>query len=191
MNDIDAGVTEEWVGGQGFHPIGDGGVGLRGGLYGDGYAIRNLWINRPSLARVGLFAVVDGGVIESVGIEDARIVGFYYVGALVGEQIKGAIQNAWASGDVRGDDGDVGGLVGRNRGGMISESRSLATVTGEDVNIGGLIGYSSGGDIVLNWSSGLVRGGRNVGGLVGRHEEAAIARNWSIAAVTAKRMSAA
>ena len=74
---------------------------MRGGLYGDGYAIRNLWIDRPYSLRVGLFAVVDGGVIDSVGIEDARIVGVGYVGALVGEQIGGAIQNAWAS--RRGD----------------------------------------------------------------------------------------
>ena len=249
MNDIDAGVTEEWVGGQGFHPIGDGQqtVGLQGGLYGDGYAIRDLWINRPSTSRVGLFAVVDGGVIASVGIEDARIAGFTYVGALVGEQIEGVIQNAWASGTVTSNDwwvgglagrngggavvdswtrsdvrgrwrvgglvgavdpltisgitifpviergqamgdvrgvGNVGGLVGRSEDGMISENRSLATVTGENFNIGGLIGYSSGGDIVLNWSSGPVRGRLNVGGLVGRNVGGMISENRSLAAVT-------
>ena len=92
MNDIDAGPTRRWAGGMGFHPIGDSEpqrAGLRGGLYGDGYAIRNLWINRPYSLRVGLFAVVDGGVIESVGIEDARIAGLGYVGALVGEQVGG------------------------------------------------------------------------------------------------------
>ena len=249
MNDIDAGVTEEWVGGQGFHPIGDSESrrGLRGGLYGDGYAIRGLWINRPNAIRVGLFAVVYGGVIASVGIEDARIVGFEYVGALVGEQIEGAIQNAWASGAVTGNDTWVGGLVGLNGGGavvdswtrsdvrggrqvgglvgavypltisgvtnfpviergqamgdvrgdsevgglvglsedgMISENRSLATVTGENFNIGGLIGYSSGGDIVLNWSSGPVRGSIAVGGLIGRNVGGMISENRSIAAVT-------
>ena len=248
MNDIDAGVTEEWAGGLGFHPIGNSANrGLEGGLYGDGYAIRDLWINRPNTNRVGLFAVVDGGVIASVGIEDSRIVGFTHVGALVGQQIEGVIQNAWASGAVTGNDFWVGGLAGLNRGGavvdswtrsdvrggrlvgglvgavypltisgitifpviergqamgdvrgdrevgglvglsedgMISENRSLATVTGENTNIGGLIGYSSGGDIVLNWSSGPVWGSIAVGGLVGFSEDGMISENRSLATVT-------
>ena len=225
-------------------------MGLQGGLYGDGYAIRDLWINRPNTNRVGLFAVVDGGVIASVGIEDSRIVGFTHVGALVGQQIEGVIQNAWASGAVTGNDFWVGGLAGLNRGGavvdswtrsdvrggrlvgglvgavypltisgitifpviergqamgdvrgdrevgglvglsedgMISENRSLATVTGERFNIGGLIGYSFGGDIVLNWSLGQVQGGRNVGGLVGFSEDGMISENRSLGQVRGGR----
>ena len=194
MNDIDAGVTKEWVSsgrggrrpGQGFNPIGNATDDelLKGGLYGDGYAIRDLWINRPDTTYVGLFAIASGSVIESVGIENARIVGLRSVGALAGELGLGVIQNAWVSGAVTGKE-NVGGLVGDSANSRIIESRSLATVTGEE-HIGGLIGSSIIGGVVSSWSTGPVRGGINVGGLIGFHSGTSINRNWSIAAVTGK-----
>ena len=195
MNDIDAGPTRRWAGGMGFHPIGDSEpqrAGLRGGLYGDGYAIRNLWINRPYSLRVGLFAVVDGGVIESVGIEDARIAGLGYVGALVGEQIGGAIQNAWASGAVTGDGWRVGGLVGRNDGGVIFDSWTRSDVRG-DRRVGGLVGAvdirNIGGVETLpvierGQAMGNVRGNGDVGGLIGRNGGGMISESRSFATVT-------
>ena len=194
MNDIDAGVTKEWVSsgrggrrpGQGFNPIGNATDDelLKGGLYGDGYAIRDLWINRPDTTYVGLFAIASGSVIESVGIENARIVGLRSVGALAGELGLGVIQNAWVSGAVTGKE-NVGGLVGDSANSRIIESRSLATVTGEE-HIGGLIGSSIIGGVASSWSTGPVRGGINVGGLIGFHSGTSINRNWSIAAVTGK-----
>ena len=195
MNDIDAGPTRRWAGGMGFHPIGDSEpqrAGLRGGLYGDGYAIRNLWIDRPYSLRVGLFAVVDGGVIESVGIEDARIAGLGYVGALVGEQIGGAIQNAWASGAVTGDGWRIGGLVGLNDGGVIFDSWTRSDVRG-DRRVGGLVGAVDirnigGGSIVpvieRGQAMGNVRGNGDVGGLVGRNGGGMISDSRSFATVT-------
>ena len=194
MNDIDAGVTKEWVSsgregrrpGQGFNPIGNATDDelLKGGLYGDGYAIRDLWINRPDTTYVGLFAIASGSVIESVGIENARIVGLRSVGALAGELGLGVIQNAWVSGAVTGKE-NVGGLIGDSANSRIIESRSLATVTGEE-HIGGLIGSSIIGRVASSWSTGPVRGGINVGGLIGFHSGTSINRNWSIAAVTGK-----
>ena len=195
MNDIDAGPTRRWAGGMGFHPIGDSEpqrAGLRGGLYGDGYAIRNLWINRPYSLRVGLFAVVDGGVIESVGIEDARIAGLGYVGALVGEQIGGVIQNVWASGAVTGDGWRIGGLVGRNDGGVIFDSWTRSDVRG-DRRVGGLVGAvdirNIGGVrtipvIERGQAMGNVRGNGDVGGLVGRNGGGMISESRSFATVT-------
>ena len=195
MNDIDAGPTRRWAGGMGFHPIGDSEpqrAGLRGGLYGDGYAIRNLWIDRPYSLRVGLFAVVDGGVIDSVGIEDARIAGLGYVGALVGEQIGGAIQNAWASGVVTGDGWRIGGLVGRNDGGVIFDSWTRSDVRG-DRRVGGLVGAvdirNIGGGSILpvierGQAMGNVRGDGDVGGLVGRNGGGMISDSRSFATVT-------
>ena len=191
MNDIDAGVTEEWMGGMGFHPIGDSGsqtVGLQGGLYGDGYAIRDLWINRPNASRVGLFAVVDGGVIASVGIEDARIVGVSYVAALVGEQIGGAIRNVWASGDVRGGL-QVGGLVGAMgpltiTGGatifpVIERGQAMGNVRG-DGDVGGLVGRNVRGMISESRSLATVTGEENIGGLIGNTASGgAVVFNWS------------
>ena len=202
MNDIEAGVTKGWVSsgrpgssGLGFHPIGDSEpqrAGLRGGLYGDGYTIRDLWINRPNALRVGLFAVVDGGVIESVGIEDARIVGVGYVGALVGEQIGGVIQNAWASGAVTGFGWRVGGLVGRNFYGAVVDSWTRSDVRGAR-QVGGLVGAvdirNIGGVrtvpvIERGQAMGNVRGDGDVGGLVGRNGGGMISESRSFATVT-------
>ena len=202
MNDIEAGVTKGWVSsgrpgssGLGFHPIGDSEpqrAGLRGGLYGDGYAIRDLWIDRPNALRVGLFAVVDGGVIESVGIEDARIVGVGYVGALVGEQIGGVIQNAWASGAVTGFGWRVGGLVGRNFYGAVVDSWTRSDVRGAR-QVGGLVGAvdirNIGGVrtvpvIERGQAMGNVRGDGDVGGLVGRNGGGMISESRSFATVT-------
>ena len=195
MNDIDAGPTRRWAGGMGFHPIGDSEpqrAGLRGGLYGDGYAIRDLWIDRPYSLRVGLFAVVDGGVIESVGIEDARIAGLGYVGALVGEQVEGVIQNVWASGAVTGDGWRIGGLVGLNDGGVIFDSWTRSDVRG-DRRVGGLVGAvdirNIGGVrtvpvIERGQAMGNVRGDGDVGGLVGRNGGGMISESRSFATVT-------
>ena len=202
MNDIEAGVTKGWVSsgrpgssGLGFHPIGDSEpqrAGLRGGLYGDGYTIRDLWIDRPYSLRVGLFAVVDGGVIESVGIEDARIAGLGYVGALVGEQVEGVIQNVWASGAVTGGGWRVGGLVGLNDGGVIFDSWTRSDVRG-DRRVGGLVGAVDirnigGGSIVpvieRGQAMGNVRGNGDVGGLVGRNGGGMISDSRSFATVT-------
>ena len=100
-----------------------------------------------------------------------------YVGALVGEQIGGAIQNVWASGAVTGGGWRIGGLVGRNDGGVIFDSWTRSDVRG-DRRVGGLVGAvdirNIGGVrtvpvIERGQAMGNVRGDGDVGGLVGRN----------------------
>ena len=190
MNDIDAGVTKEWVSGGpgrpglGFHPIGalHEAVVSGVGLYGDGYVIRDLWINRPDASNVGLFSDVYDGVIASVGIEDARIVGLEYVGALVGFHIGGVIQNAWASGAVTGGE-KVGGLVGLGAIMTISDSWTRSDVRGEQ-DVGGLVGQGAGLMLERGQAMGNVSGDKDVGGLVGDNGEGMISESRSLATVT-------
>ena len=190
MNDIDAGVTKEWVSsgpgrpGLGFHPIGalHEAVVSGVGLYGDGYVIRDLWINRPDASNVGLFSDVYDGVIASVGIEDARIVGLEYVGALVGFHIGGVIQNAWASGAVTGGE-RVGGLVGLSAIATISDSWTRSDVRGEQ-DVGGLVGQGAGLMLERGQAMGNVSGDKDVGGLVGDNGEGMISESRSLATVT-------
>ena len=190
MNDIDAGVTKEWVSGGpgrpglGFHPIGalHEAVVSGVGLYGDGYVIRDLWINRPDASNVGLFSDVYDGVIASVGIEDARIVGLEYVGALVGFHIGGVIQNAWASGAVTGGE-RVGGLVGLSAIATISDSWTRSDVRGEQ-DVGGLVGQGAGLMLERGQAMGNVSGDKDVGGLVGDNGEGMISESRSLATVT-------
>lgn len=179
MNNLDsatAGYTELASAtaneGKGWEPIGTPDQGFTGVFNGQGYAIRYLFINRPDQDFVGLFADISWiryidnvGVVENVGVVDARVTGFSLVGALAGYN-EGIVNNSHSTGTVTGDS-FVGGLVGWNQA-TLSNSYSDCSVTG-DSRIGGLTGdnwYHRG--IVSNcYSTGSVAGSTQVGGLVG------------------------
>ncbi|MFO7996813.1 MAG: GLUG motif-containing protein [Dehalococcoidia bacterium] len=183
MNDLDATVAgyEELAGeaaheGQGWQPIGiysqDSFDPFIGTFDGQGYEIRDFFIDRPDVVGVGLFGVVagvgDGGVIEDVGVVNARVSGDVGVGGLVGLSA-GNVSNSYCIANVTGGS-RVGGLVGFNAGsGTVDDCHSSGNVTGHDILVGGVIGYNMG--MVSNSYSGAgVTGDGGVGGLVGGNE---------------------
>ena len=154
--------------GEGWQSI--GGIAVNntfvGSFDGQGYEIRDLFINRPDESDVGLFSVVEtGGVIENVHVVNGDIIGYEAVASLVGHN-RGTIRNSYAHGNVAGDL-DVGSLVGVN-GGTINNSYSSGDVTGRD-SIGGLTGKNE-GTVSDSYSIGIVSGSDLVGGLVGKNE---------------------
>ena len=142
-------------------------IGLTGTFDGQGYEIRDLFINRPGEGEVGLFGLVDeGGIIRNVGVVNVTVTGGWIVGGLVGENHYGTVSNSYSSGNVTGED-HVGGLVGENSG-IVSDSYSTGSVTGNDERVGGLVGGNNGHGVVSNsYSTGSVTGDFKVGGLVG------------------------
>ena len=146
-----------------------------GSFDGQGYEIRDLFINRPNEAFVGLFgAIGDRGVIENIGVVNATVTSGYAVGSLVGWN-HGTVSDSCAAGMVTGDDqwaggltewndSVVGGLVGFS-GGTVSKSYATGGVTGE-YDVGGLVGMSV-GTVSNSYASGSVIGDHCVGGLVG------------------------
>jgi hypothetical protein len=145
MNDLDSTtsgyeelaspIANQWKGWQpiGFverifwdDPCGGGGsrtdwYGLNGTFDGQGYEIRDLFINRPDQDHVGLFGVVDeGGVIKDIGAMNVTVIGDYYVGGLVGWN-SGTVSSSYSTGNVNGSS-RVGGLVGINDGGTVSNA---------------------------------------------------------------------
>jgi len=92
MNDLDsttaaymelASETANWR--RGWEPIGTSDDRFTGSFNGQGYEIRDLFINRPDENYVGLFGLVDeGGVMENVGVVNAIVAGKQHVGGLVG-----------------------------------------------------------------------------------------------------------
>ncbi len=194
MNDIDAAATASWND-EGFAPIGKpksaGGQPFNGAFDGNGFVVRNLWINRPYESYVGFFGdlgtaaqvrdfgLVGGSVTGSVNVgvlaaqsqgriercyAASTVAGFMNVGGLIGEQTaSGALVQSYASGQVTGVQG-VGGLLGVGAG-AISQCYATGTVSGDE-NIGGLLGYS---DAVLEncRATGAVSGTEYVGGLIG------------------------
>ena len=175
MNDLDSTTAgyEELASptaneGSGWQPIGTEEDDLFTGTFdGQGYEIRDLFINRPD-EYVGLFSCVEeGGVIKDIGVVNADVTGDYeYVGGLVGGNFAGSVNNCYSTGSVTGRY-FVGGLVGCNYEGTVSNSYATGSVTGS-WKVGGLVGVNH-GNVSNSYATGSVTGSWTVGGLVGQN----------------------
>ena len=172
MNDLDSNTAgyDELASptanqGKGWQPIETWGHPFKGSFDGQGYEIRDLFINRPDESGVGLFGYVGvGGVIKNVSVVNATVTGRRYVGGLVGEN-KGTVSNSYSSSNVNGRFG-IGGLVGDNWG-SVSNSYSTGSATVAEFKVGGLVGFNF-GTVSNSYSTGSVSGSDEyVGGLVG------------------------
>jgi len=183
MNDLDsttAGYTEVASPtaneGKGWLPIGIWPDPFVGSFDGQGFEIRDLFVDREGEDYVGLFSFVNtGAVIVGVGLIDADVTGEVYVGGLVGHMHDGSLSNCHSTGDVAGDT-HVGGLVGEC-GGIVSNTYSAASVSGS-FEVGGLIGQSH-AIVSRSYSTGRVIGHEYVGGLVGWNHDGTISNSYS------------
>ena len=74
---------EDYDGGKGWAPIGS----FNAILDGNGFAVRNLYINRTNQNNVAFFGSISGGArgtIRSIAFEDAEVIGKESVGVLIG-----------------------------------------------------------------------------------------------------------
>lgn len=161
---------------KGWQPIGTSEERFAGSFDGQGYEVRDLFINRPTESFVGLFGAVDeAGAVRNVGV-DAVVSGEWSVGGLVGANW-GTVSHCYSIGSVSGDD-YVGGLVGGNAG-SVSDSYSAASVSGH-WDVGGLLGANDSGGIVSDsYATGSVSGKWSVGGLVGGNWGGSVSRCYS------------
>jgi uncharacterized repeat protein (TIGR02543 family) len=186
MNDIDSATAgyEELAGGvanggRGWQPIGASDNGFAGSFDGQGYVIRDLFINRPDQDYVGLFAriswvhpIENVGVVENIGLVDSNVTGSSRVGALVGHNA-GIVNNSYSASSVTGEYWFIGGLVGYNAGGSVADCYSTGNVTGHNYYVGGLVGHATGARTVREgtvrncYSTSVVTGVTRVGGLMG------------------------
>jgi hypothetical protein len=160
-------------GGKGWEPIGfytpqgdTAYVGFRGTFDGQGYEIRDLYINRPDEVAIGLFReLASGGVISYTGAASVAVTGGTLgVGGLVAVN-DGTISNCYCTGHVTGDE-YVGGLVGLTIvDGTVENSYFTGNVSG-NLQVGGLAGRNT-GTVRNSYSTGSVTGTTGVGGLVG------------------------
>jgi len=169
---------------KGWQPIGTTGSPFTGRFDGQGYEIRDLFIQRPEQDHVGLFGYVDEkGVIENVGVANVHVSGRKAVGGLVGSNADGTVRHSYSTGIVIGESWYVGGLVGRNMKGTVSDSYSACSATGHE-SVGGLVGENALGIISDSYSTGSVDGHQRLGGLVGSNRDATIRRSYSTGSVT-------
>ena len=215
MNDLDSTIAgyEELASPtandrKGWQPIETWGHPFKGSFDGQGYEMRDLFINRPDESGVGLFSYVGvGGVIKNVGVVNATVTGSNRVGGLIGDNA-GTVSNSYSSGNMNGPFG-IGGLVGWNVGavsnsystgsvtgewnvgglvgcnwGSVSNSYSTGSVTGTEFKVGGLVGFNF-GNVSNSYATGNVSGSDEyVGGLVGDNYHGTVSNSYSIGSVT-------
>ncbi len=163
-NDIDCSATASWNSGAGFEPVGSTSTAVFAGNFdGQGYEISGLTINRPSAISVGLFGATSHETqISSVNLLGGRVIGFEYVGSLVGFN-QGTISNSTTNVTVIADSVRAGGLAGSNSGTIIT--CSAAGIVDSQEFLGGLVG-DNGGFISFSYATGNVTGGKPIGGLI-------------------------
>jgi hypothetical protein len=173
-------------GGKGWQPIGSTNetqFEFHGTLDGGGHEICDLFINRPDEYDVGLFGMVYFcGGITNLGVVNATVTGYMWVGGLVGNSV-GIVANCYSACSVNGTD-HVGGLVGANgQEGTVSNSYSIGNVTGDN-RVGGLVGVNVGIVSDCHSISSLISGEGNAGGLVGVNSKGTISNSYSTGSVT-------
>ena len=147
MNDIDCSQTQTgggpW-GSTGFTPIGTDTLNsFKGNFNGHCFAIKNLYINNPTLTNVGIFGFTDGAKISSVNVINAVVIGGTCTGIIIGDKHSSTLDTTFVSGYVNGQD-LTGGIVGKcdNYQGpntQITNSFSKAVVAGHNY-VGGVVG---------------------------------------------------
>ncbi len=167
----------------GWEPIGDRDGSFIGSFDGNGHEIRDLYINRPEIDHGGLFGGLgDEGKVTDVELVDADVSGNQDIGALVGGNYYGTVNNSYATGNVNGMY-NVGGLVGSNIG-LVNNSYATDDVSG-GARLGGLVGRNYEiGTVSNSYSTGKVSGNRELGGLVGDNFDGAVKNSYAIGDVS-------
>ncbi len=184
-NDIDL-DTAPFNSDAGWEPIGDDTTPFTGQLDGAGFEIRNLFINRPTEDRVGLFgrtetgAAVPGATVIDLDLVDVNVTGNGNVGALAGRARDGLrVDGVSVTGTVVAEGSRAGCLAGTLRSDSVVENTHVAgnlisNDTG-NVRIGGFAGELEDDAVIINSHSAAtvtsVNDGNYVGGFIGEMEE--------------------
>ena len=186
-DDID---LSSYASGAGWEPIGTETEPFTGTLYGEEYTISNLFINRPSSDRVGMFGNTSQATIKELTLDGIDVTGKDFTGGLVGCAKRTVIDQIEVQGSVSGNS-SVGLLFGitdmvDDVGTTISSCRTQGTVDGTDSYVGGMGGWlNNGSSISESCSSAVVSGDdSNVGGLIGYIQSSKVSCCYATGAVT-------
>jgi hypothetical protein len=142
-NNIDLSRYASWI------PIGTLDNPFRGVFDGNGKVINGLFINSPEAIHQGLFGVLSGGTVKTLGVEGVAITGRYRLGGIAGHVVNSAtISNCYTTGDIYAVENNAGGIAGWVTQGSVIEN-CYTTVAGKvDVQrVGGIAGLVSGSTI--------------------------------------------
>ena len=176
MNDI---VFEEadfekggdfYNGGKGWSPIGTGSTEFTGIFDGNGYKIKNLYINSPEQGYIGLFGYLNDATIKNLTLNNADITGCWSTGGVAGF-VYGVVSNCNVDGSITSESHYIGGIVGSSfSSSTIANCNFNGSVTGGDY-AGGIVGYTVNSITVKDCNvQGKISGNKYVGGIVGNQQ---------------------
>lgn len=159
-NDLDAYVLN--------NPIGNKSNPYQGHFDGGDHVLREVLLQSDVLGEpLGIFGVVKGAEIKSLGIKNSHVSGMNNVGMLVGTAESGLIEKCFVEGNVIGRSICVGGLVGENVNATISDCYAAVHVNNTgNYAAGGFVGKNR-GTIKNVYATGGVLGKDYIGGIVG------------------------
>jgi len=147
-------------------------IGFCGTFDGNGFVIKNLYINRPNEKQQGLFssASFNTASIRNLGVIDADVTGGSTTGIIAGDAVN--VKNSFTTGSVSGD-GNVGGIAGTLWGdnsnlystaNVIMRSNNTGTGDATCIGAGGIYGCNNiYGTYTNMYSTGTIKGGDNGG----------------------------
>ena len=189
MNDLDfsGSVYDKTNSYYGWKPIGSSfSTSFTGSFNGAGHTISNLYIRNTRVRYLGLFGIVSGASIDSLGLIDVTVIGGGEAGGLVGtSRSSSTITSCYSTGSISGDV-FIGGLVGNNSdGSTITNCYSKGSVSGTSYT-GGLVGQNSSSSVITDsYSTCSVSGtGSYTGGLVGYNYKSTVIRCASAGSIT-------
>ncbi|MCX8480405.1 MAG: hypothetical protein ORN58_00640, partial [Sediminibacterium sp.] len=164
-------VNNKYITGEGFNPI----KNFTGKLNGNGYSIKNLYINKPTQDSIGLFASISDSIFN-LTIIGANITGNNVVGVIAGFAKGAVINNCYVTDNanntnviIKANGTNAGGLVGvAVKSSIINSSVKIGVISGNDIT-GGLVGYGSSIKIANSFSIGQINSNnyRVTGGIIG------------------------
>ncbi|HKJ52613.1 MAG TPA: GLUG motif-containing protein [Gammaproteobacteria bacterium] len=141
--------------GNGWLPIGETGASFEASFNGNGYTIRNLFIDRPAADTetggqfVGLFGIVQGTgtriEIANVVLRDAEVNGDMRTGLLAGQVLGGpvVIRDCDIAGTLTATGNNNGGLAGELFGGVTVQDCAVDAQVSGNGFLGGMIGSAA------------------------------------------------
>ena len=170
-------IKTELTTGIGFIPIGENSNQPFSGFFdGQGFEIRNLYINAPENNYVGVFGYVNKSEIKNLKVT-GNLTGRQYVGGIIGYSHYTNIDNCYSNATLKGTN-YIGGIVGNSNGNnasIISNCYSEGTLStnGSYGYIGGIVGENNGNTISNCYNTVLIEGKNSsisyyVGGIAGK-----------------------
>ncbi|TVQ09559.1 MAG: hypothetical protein EA361_15245, partial [Bacteroidetes bacterium] len=181
-DDIDAGETDDWHGGEGWIPIAQyWSLPFTGNYNGDGHTISGLTINRPYENYQSLFGFITDGTITNLNIQNSHIVANQRAAVLAGWVDNTHISNINIANSSVTASHFAGGLVSvASSGSMLENIHTHAEVSSMGGYAGGIAGtIQSESTLANSSSSGYVYASSVAGGIAGWLTGGVISQSYS------------